>query len=198
MRRREGTAAPKPPLPNSQASAVCADYGGRLANPRTTAQNAAIKSLGYGGSSTWIGLTDRGTEGSWTWSDGSHAGATGASSWQASWSFENWQGGQPDNSQGIEDCVVLRSQNGKWNDANCDTRRRFYCEIDSCDDVRSTRPIEMEAGEVRYLELVSINNAEAASSLLSLTIDDGTDVWTTSEVNGLSAEFCELAGWRHR
>ena len=42
---------------------------------------------------------------------------------------------------------------------------------------------------MRYLELIGVNNADDATSLLSVTIDDGTDRWTTSDVNGLSAEF---------
>jgi hypothetical protein len=50
----------------------------------------------------------------------------------------------------------------------------------------------MQAGEVRYLEMLGFNNKDTSVSLLTLTIDPddpAREAWTTSETLGLSGEF---------
>lgn len=42
--------------------------------------------------------------------------------------FTNWNDNEPNNHRGIEDCVEWVS-NGKWNDAPCDVKRQFVCEM---------------------------------------------------------------------
>lgn len=54
----------------------------------------------------WIGFTDQTTEGTFEWSDGTPA------------KFTNWNGGEPNNSGGVEDYAELLGSNGKWNDLN--------------------------------------------------------------------------------
>ncbi|XP_044875610.1 C-type lectin domain family 4 member F-like [Mauremys mutica] len=76
------------------------------------------------GQAHWIGLTDRETEGSWRWADGTEYRA------DASRGF--WSENQPDNwDQGIggrEDCVHIHSINRNlWNDANCTQPFRWIC-----------------------------------------------------------------------
>ncbi|CAM4555546.1 unnamed protein product [Caretta caretta] len=76
------------------------------------------------GESHWIGLTDRGTEGSWRWVDGTEFRA------DASRGF--WEENQPDNwhqeTGGREDCVEIRTMELKWwNDANCTLPSRWIC-----------------------------------------------------------------------
>ena len=58
----------------------------------------------------WIGLTDSATEGHFIWQH---------SSKPLGWS--NWEGGEPNNNFGNEDCVLLLKSlyNRKWNDADC-------------------------------------------------------------------------------
>ncbi|XP_039397350.1 C-type lectin domain family 4 member F-like [Mauremys reevesii] len=72
----------------------------------------------------WIGLTDRETEGSWRWVDGTE--------YRADTSRGFWAENQPDNwDQGIggrEDCVHIHSINRNlWNDANCALPSRWIC-----------------------------------------------------------------------
>uniref|UniRef100_M4B0E6 C-type lectin domain-containing protein n=1 Tax=Xiphophorus maculatus TaxID=8083 RepID=M4B0E6_XIPMA len=54
--------------------------------------NSMIKSFDPTQAFTWIGLTDLHKEGSWMWSDGSKM------------DFLYWDGGQPDNAGGNENC----------------------------------------------------------------------------------------------
>ncbi|XP_064782096.1 C-type lectin domain family 4 member E-like isoform X3 [Oncorhynchus masou masou] len=71
----------------------------------------------------WIGLTDRETEGSWKWVDGTPLITS------------YWMINQPDNGRSIpgEDCVEL--QNGQyqpektWNDLNCALKLFWICEL---------------------------------------------------------------------
>uniref|UniRef100_A0A3Q1HJU7 C-type lectin domain-containing protein n=1 Tax=Anabas testudineus TaxID=64144 RepID=A0A3Q1HJU7_ANATE len=68
---------------------------------------------------TWIGLTDKQTEGKWRWVDGTVL--TTPSFWAES---------EPNN-EGDEDCAEIRhydSQNS-WNDASCNIRKYWICEI---------------------------------------------------------------------
>jgi brevican len=44
--------------------------------------------------------------------------------------FTNWNSGQPDDSQGREDCVVKRETTGGWNDLPCNSALAYVCERD--------------------------------------------------------------------
>ncbi|KAM8771449.1 CD209 antigen-like protein C [Acanthopagrus schlegelii] len=66
----------------------------------------------------WIGLTDRETEGVWTWVDGS----------PLTTSF--WDSGEPNSAGGRnEDCVVMNSFKivNNWNDETCENENFWMC-----------------------------------------------------------------------
>ncbi len=63
---------------------------------------------------TWIGASDRGTEGTFVWSNGD------------TWSYASWNADQPDDWRG-EDCVEILTT-GFWNDLNCRDDRAYLCE----------------------------------------------------------------------
>ncbi|XP_071827139.1 macrophage mannose receptor 1-like isoform X2 [Apostichopus japonicus] len=64
----------------------------------------------------WIGLNDLNSEDSWEWSDGSTN------------SYTNWNSNEPNNSNDRENCAAMRwSEDGSWNDADCDTTYYFIC-----------------------------------------------------------------------
>jgi C-type mannose receptor len=65
----------------------------------------------------WIGLNRLDNKKSWQWTDGSPA------------NFFNWVYLQPDDHNGIEDCVHT-AQYGQWSDSICDTNRGWICRIE--------------------------------------------------------------------
>ena len=69
-----------------------------------------------GGKLFWIGFNNLEKTG-YQWSDGLPT------------TFTNWNPGQPDNYNNVEDCAEIRS-NSLWNDANCyNGRRGWMCKI---------------------------------------------------------------------
>ncbi|XP_070592852.1 C-type lectin domain family 4 member A-like [Erythrolamprus reginae] len=66
--------------------------------------------------SIWLGLSDKETEGTWRWVDGSPLGE------------RSWRHREPNNAGANgEDCAVLYKE-GLWNDIHCSSPVRFVCE----------------------------------------------------------------------
>ncbi|HJN74097.1 MAG TPA: MopE-related protein [Myxococcota bacterium] len=67
----------------------------------------------------WSGYNDRDKEDHWVWEDGSSS------------TYTNWADDQP-NDWGLgQDCMELFSSwTDTWNDADCDSDKRFICELD--------------------------------------------------------------------
>uniref|UniRef100_A0A4W6FWX6 C-type lectin domain-containing protein n=1 Tax=Lates calcarifer TaxID=8187 RepID=A0A4W6FWX6_LATCA len=68
---------------------------------------------------TWIGLTDRETEGTWRWVDGTFL------------STSYWITGEPNSYEDKnEDCVEIRNPESEdsWNDAPCTYEKLWICE----------------------------------------------------------------------
>ncbi|XP_018520435.2 CD209 antigen-like protein E [Lates calcarifer] len=68
---------------------------------------------------TWIGLTDRETEGTWRWVDGTLLNTS------------YWATGEPNSYQGRdEDCGEIRfyGSENSWNDASCTSQKYWICE----------------------------------------------------------------------
>ncbi|XP_078660072.1 uncharacterized protein LOC144904802 [Branchiostoma floridae x Branchiostoma belcheri] len=89
----------------TQAESRCTQVGAHLASVRTAQENEFIRSHSAA-RTIWIGLNDRGTEGTFKWTDNTGVG------------YLNWLPNQPDNAGNNEDCVELRT-NGRWNDHQC-------------------------------------------------------------------------------
>jgi hypothetical protein len=65
----------------------------------------------------WIGATDATSEGIFYWTDND----------VISNGYTNWLQDQPNNG-GDEDCVEVKSYNGRWNDKECDVKKRYVCQ----------------------------------------------------------------------
>lgn len=114
----------------ASATLDCAEQGGaQLATVTTDAEHAfVIASFCPGGTceELWIGLNDRGIEGTYVWADGSP------------FEFSAWGEGEPNNAGGGqgEDCVEYATQpvgdvlSPVWNDISCLLPRRGLCELD--------------------------------------------------------------------
>jgi hypothetical protein len=96
------------------AEAHCVEHGGHLVSILSEKENEFVKGLG---TDVWLGLSDKGTEGTFVWTDGSPAT-----------SYTNWAAGQPDDWQvtGGEDCTHNLAA-GTWNDLACDGTRKSIC-----------------------------------------------------------------------
>merc|ERR1719394_1791895 len=70
-------------------------------------------------SDTWIGGNDIDEEGAWKWTDASH------------FDFTFWNSGEPNNSEGNEDCMhawgIEREVGETWNDKTCSDSMSFLC-----------------------------------------------------------------------
>jgi len=72
----------------------------------------------------WLGAQDDENEGTWKWLGGAEKGSP---FWEGKTDghkvdemFTNWRTGEPNDVQN-EDCAVMMSDDGGWNDAKCDT-----------------------------------------------------------------------------
>ncbi|XP_059515478.1 C-type lectin domain family 4 member F isoform X3 [Myotis daubentonii] len=102
-----------------EAEKSCVSEGAHLASV-TSAEEQAYLTEFTRSSDYWIGLNDRGTEGSWRWIDGTPF------NYDRSRVF--WNNNQPDNWQHgngqDEDCVHVQQ---KWNDNNCNALYQWIC-----------------------------------------------------------------------
>uniref|UniRef100_A0AAQ4P8Z2 Mannose receptor, C type 1b n=1 Tax=Gasterosteus aculeatus aculeatus TaxID=481459 RepID=A0AAQ4P8Z2_GASAC len=101
----------------SDAQKECHNERGELVSIRNVEdQSFVISQLGYESTDElWIGLNDRKTEGLFDWSDHSTV------------SFTSWEFGNPAASSDINDCVLIRGQNGNWADRVCEEKHGSIC-----------------------------------------------------------------------
>ncbi len=100
----------------NQASAGCnaAGNGAHLVTILSAAENTFVRSITTG--VFYIGAADVATEGTFLWVTGEAINAT----------FSRWDGGEPNNNNGNEDCAEMRD-NDTWNDTDCTDARRYVC-----------------------------------------------------------------------
>ena len=67
----------------------------------------------------WIGYRDKGISGTWNWTDGSRG------------IYTNWASEADDDDGKRRDCVVLKSEEGKWKDLPCTSTQPFLCKLKS-------------------------------------------------------------------
>ena len=84
------------------------ESGADLVTVHCQEQNAKVNLLTPNGA--WIGASDKDLEGTWKWVDGTTV------------EYENWYNGEPNDSNGGEDCALRFDASGTWNDAHCINR----------------------------------------------------------------------------
>jgi cysteine-rich repeat protein len=104
------------PRTHIEAINDCADLGGHLTAITSAAEQAFV--VGIAPISAWIGAFQAGaSETQWFWSSAEP------------FEFTAWGVGQPDDFNGLEDCVHLTAADGSWNDLACDARLPYVCEV---------------------------------------------------------------------
>jgi len=92
----------------TQAEAQAVAIGGHLVTINDAAEQAALNLANHFGTSQrlWIGLTDAGNEGVFSWISGESS------------SYTNWTPGEPNNWAGVEDYAMMNwaGGTGQWND----------------------------------------------------------------------------------
>jgi hypothetical protein len=119
----------------AEAEKTCNAHGGHLAKIRSVTDNDRVYAT-CEAARCWIGLNDKKTEGEFTWSDGTSAGA-----------YQLWAKGEPNNggygspgawvdSPQDEDCGYMHGQNyaeedkqRRWGDHVCGQALPFVCEL---------------------------------------------------------------------
>ena len=104
----------------SQAEAHCMGLGGHLASIQSPEEHKFVADLGLVSDEeiAYLGGSDLGEEKKWVWTDGTP------------FEYTNWLEGEPNNSLGDEDCMMLWKQKGdKWNDTACSREFKFICKI---------------------------------------------------------------------
>ena len=81
------------------------ERGGDLAAINSAAEQSFIETNLLNGPNYFIGLNDLAVEGSFVWSN------------QQTLGYSNWNAGEPNNWQGLEDVAMITST-GRWNDVN--------------------------------------------------------------------------------
>ena len=100
-----------------EADGACQDNGMTLAKPSNREQHARMIMKSSSRPDFWIGAHDFEHEGNWLWADHTHI------------DFTNWRWGQPDGEEN-QNCVqVNNEQMGKWEDADCDDRNPYVCQL---------------------------------------------------------------------
>ena len=104
------------PVPQTatEAYAFCVADGLQLVTISDAAENAVVRDTAM--DDIWIGVTDLETEGTWLWVTGEEV------------TWDNWENGQPDDQFNDEDCGVMYSFSGAWNDRYCELSHDFVCE----------------------------------------------------------------------
>ncbi|XP_061551926.1 galactose-specific lectin nattectin-like isoform X2 [Phycodurus eques] len=101
------------------AEQICILRGGNLVSILDAKENALVLELirdTLGDiQDTWIGQHDGVEEGTFLWTDGSPV------------DFGAYTAPQPDNFNGVEDCVEISSQTEAWNDDECTDVNFFVC-----------------------------------------------------------------------
>ncbi|XP_032090962.1 macrophage mannose receptor 1-like [Thamnophis elegans] len=104
-------------MPAEKARKFCKQHGGDLTTIESKEENIFLWKyiFHYENHNTYIGLT-LGLDKKFGWMDGTPV------------TYEAWSPGEPNFANDDENCVVMYSDSGVWNDLNCGVETTFICE----------------------------------------------------------------------
>lgn len=101
-------------------NATYAGFNGYLATVTSSAENNYVSQTVAGGVESWLGGSDEGNEGNWTWRNGPEIGQT--------LSYNNWLRGEPNNAGGENSLETNFFRNLGWNDARSNSKLPYIIE----------------------------------------------------------------------
>ena len=157
----------------NNAKSIATSHGGYLADVTTAAENAYLANQ-LQTNSAWIGLSDYGNEGNFTWCSGAPFG-----------SYTNWYPGQPNNYNGTQDYVELLSD-GTWNDQYNSYALEFIMEI-PCSFISQTQGpapgTRLQSGTYPVTYTVQDACGTFATCSFTVTVNSGLSVNCPSNIN---------------
>ncbi|XP_063291149.1 pulmonary surfactant-associated protein D-like [Pelobates fuscus] len=101
----------------NEGKAICSSAGGQLASPTNAEENRVILAVAQQNKKIpYLGINDIQTEGTFRYPNGVRI------------SYSNWKVREPNDLNGIEDCVEMLDS-GLWNDRICTEKRLVICEF---------------------------------------------------------------------
>ena len=158
-----------------QAKTDAESRGGHLATITSQAEFDHLRSLGVlpTGDSYWLGATDEGHEGIWTWVTGEP------------WSFNLWSGGEPNN-QGLENYLVAGSSiDHHWNDWGREdsTQTAYLLEIDGfCSPHKARATAEVVNGFVVGANVTDVGCGYTNAPVVLIQGGGGTGATATASI----------------
>jgi len=153
----------------AKARAACQGQGFDLVKIDNATENAFVGTYVSSGQGRWIGLNDRGAEGTWRWADGSAP------------LYFNWSPSEPNN-YNDEDCGVLLDTS-KWNDLNCGWSNKALCELMNPVLWQNVTGPLSASGTSLVRTQYDWSADAGASSIQSIASGDGFVQFTTFETN---------------
>ncbi|SMX49844.1 hypothetical protein PEV8663_04356 [Pelagimonas varians] len=173
-----------------EASANAAAMGGYLATLTSQAESDFALTLGDQPLFAFLGASDAAQEGVWRWSEGPEAG-------QVITGFTPWDPGEPNNSGGAEDDVILyvgSGNIGNWNDIGTGPNANigFLVELDEAPALPGVVDIDVLSNDTdvdngAVLTVASVDAVSASGATLSLN-GDGTVKYVAGSVFDSLAE----------
>uniref|UniRef100_A0A7M5WZB1 C-type lectin domain-containing protein n=1 Tax=Clytia hemisphaerica TaxID=252671 RepID=A0A7M5WZB1_9CNID len=100
----------------SDAESDCNSKGGHLASIQSTQEANHFNDIAKN-RVIWLGAK-RSSSGDWNWAD------------DTLWSFTHWNGGEPSNDGGNENCLATSGgSTAVWNDLDCELPLPYLCEL---------------------------------------------------------------------
>ena len=175
--RYVGTGANFSAAQANAAGSLLNGVAGYVANVNSATENAFLQSLIF--APVWLGGSDSTVEGEWRFTGGTDSGLMfwlgGVAGSAQNGQYTNWNGGEPNNSGGVEDNIEMRTD-GRWNDANGTGTRPYFIEWDGASVITSLQNGPYSIGE--HASVGSVVGSAIAGDV------DGGDTRTYSIMGG--------------
>ncbi|NXO00783.1 MRC1 protein, partial [Rhinopomastus cyanomelas] len=169
----------------------CKRQDGDLASVHTIAEHSFLVSqLGYEPTEElWLGLNDLNAHFYFEWSDGTPV------------TFTKWQRRHPTYTNGLEDCVVMKGQDGYWATDTCNKQLGYICKKKSLSQSSEKEPIKdpgCQQGWKRHgFHCYLASSAPLTFSEARKTCEESQAYLATVESRNEQAFLISLMGLRH-